>query len=113
MVYDTANQLARQLKESPEYARYAGAKELAMEDDTTRSLINEYHKLQIRAQAAVVSGGQNKELMQQLQKLGEVLQFNRQASDFLLAEYALNRMLSDVYKILANAVDIDLSALEA
>ena len=50
--------------------------------------------------------------MERLQKIGEVLQLNRDASDFLLAEYKLNVMLGDVYKILAEAIDIDLGMLE-
>ena len=50
--------------------------------------------------------------MERLQKVGEILQLNREASEFLIAEYRLNIMLSDVYKILAEAIDIDLGMLE-
>lgn len=113
MQYDTARKLAAELKASEEYREYQQVKELALESDTTRALIDEYHKLQIRAQAAQVSGEKNDELLQKLQKVGEVLQFDRNASAYLIAEYRLNRTLADVYKILADAIDIDLSALEA
>ena len=112
-VYDTARQLAKQLSESAEYAAYAEAKAAAGENETTRVLIDEYHRLQIRAQAAVVSGKQDAEAMQKLQKIGELLQFDKIASQYLMAEFRLNRMLSDVYKMLADAVGIDLSTLEA
>lgn len=113
MVYDTARRLADELRESEEYRGYSEAKERAMENDTTRALIEEYHRLQIRAQAAAVSGEKNDELMQKLQKIGELLQFDAQASAYLMAEYRLNRMLADVYKTLAEAVGVDLGALEA
>lgn len=113
MVYDTARQLARELQDSQEYLAYRSAKERAMENDTTRALIDEYHRLQIQAQAAAVSGKGNDELLKKLQKVGEVLQFDGAASAFLLAEYRLNQVLADVYKTLAEAVDVDLSRLEA
>ena len=48
-----------------------------------------------------------------MQKIGEVLQFDQNASAFLIAEYQISRMLADVYKILAEAIEIDLGALEA
>ena len=113
MVYDTAKRLASELRESEEYRVYAEAKARAEENGTTRTLIDEYHRLQIQAQAAAVSGGKNDEVLAKLQKVGELLQFDAGASAFLLAEFRMNRMLADVYKILAEAVEIDLSSLEA
>ncbi len=113
MVYDTAKKLADELRVSEEYRAYAEAKETAIASDTTKALIDEYHRLQIQAQAAAVSGGNKDEIMQKLQKIGEVLQFDSSASAFLLAEFRLNRMLADVYKTLAAAVDMDLSQLES
>ena len=113
MVYDTAKRLADELHDSDEYRAYAEAKEQALTNETTRALIDEYHRLQIQAQAATVAGGNRDELMQKLQKIGEVLQFDTAASAFLLAEFRLNRMLADVYKTLAAAVDMDLSRLES
>lgn len=113
MVYDSAKLLAAELKNSIEYREYAAAKEKAMQNDTTRSLIEEYNRLQILAQAAAVAGETGGEPLQKLQKIGELLQFDREAAAYLLAEFRLKRMLGDVYKILAEAVDVDLGALEA
>ena len=39
------------------------------------------------------------------QKIGELLQLNQDASAFLFAEYRLNRVVSDIYKIIAEAID--------
>ena len=113
MVYDTANLLANELKNSVEYREYAAAKERAMENASTRSLIEEYNRLQILAQAAMIAGDRGGESVQKLQKIGELLQFDRDASAYLMAEFRLKRMLGDVYKILAEAVDVDLGALES
>ena len=112
MVYDTANQLAKELKQSEEYRTFKKLREQVTENDTTKSLLAEYHRLQIKAQAAAVSGKKDDETLEKLQKIGEVLQLNKEASDYLLSEFRLNRMLGDVYKILAEAIDVDLSALE-
>ena len=112
MVYDKANELARDIKQSSEYKAFADAKERAMKNETTVNLLKEYHKLQYTAQAAMVAGKQDDESLEKLQKLGELLQMDKDASDFLIAEFQLNRMLGDIYKILADAVDVDLSMLE-
>lgn len=112
MVYDKANELARLIKESEEFKEYKSTKEKALANDTTAALIKEYHKLQISAQAAIVSGNKNDEALERLQKLGELLQMNADASAFLFAEYRLNRMVSDIYKILADAIEVDLGVLE-
>lgn len=50
--------------------------------------------------------------MERLQKIGEVLQLNPDASAYLMAEYRLNTMLGDVYKILADGIDLDLGLSE-
>ena len=113
MVYDTAKLLANELKNSVEYREYEKAKARAMENNTTRTLIDEYNKLQIRSQAALISGDKENESLKKLQKVGELLQFDADASAYLMAEFRLKRMLGDVYKILADAVEIDLSSLEA
>lgn len=112
MVYDNAKKLAEDLRNSEEYRAYVAAKEAAFQNSSTENLIHEYHKLQMKAQASMMAGERDEALLGQLQKLGEVLQFDATASAFLFAEYRLNTMLGDVYKILAEAIDVDLSALE-
>ena len=113
MVYDTAKVLANELKNSVEYREYTAVKARAMENNTTRALVDEYNKLQIQAQAAMFAGDMESESLKKLQKIGEVLQFDADASAYLMAEFRLKRMVGDVYKILAEAVDIDLGALES
>ena len=112
MVYDKANELAQDIKNSEEYREFKATKKKAFENQTTASLIKEYHKLQITAQAAMVTGNKDDESLQRLQKIGELLQMNHDASAVLMAEYRLNRMVSDIYKILAEAIDVDLGMLE-
>ena len=67
----------------------------------------------MKVQAASVAGTPDAEITEKLQKLGELLQFDEAAAEYLLAEYRLNGLLSEIYKILAEAVDLDLGTLEA
>ncbi|HBV79968.1 MAG TPA: hypothetical protein DEF33_03255, partial [Clostridiales bacterium] len=58
------------------------------------------------------SGADCREEMTKLQKMGELLQLDFAASEYLFAQYALNNILGDIYRQLAAAVDADLSILE-
>ena len=58
------------------------------------------------------AGTPDAEANEKLQKLGELLQFDAAAAAYLLAEYRLNGLLGEIYKILAEAVELDLGALE-
>ena len=108
-VYDTANQLAAQLKNCPEYTEYRRLKEIAMENETQAALIKEYKRLQFQLQVSMAGGGQpDPEEMERFQKLAGVLQLSSDASNFILAELRLQKMLADIYKILGEAVDLDM-----
>ena len=111
-IYDGAHALATALRESEEYRQFKAAKEAAFENETTRSLLKQYHQLQLQTQAAMMAGSKNEESMQQMQKIGELLQMDAKAAAYLMAEYRLSKLLGDVYKILGEAIDVDLSALE-
>lgn len=110
--YDQAHALARALKDSEEYREYARLKEVAYADDTNRALLDEYKKLQFRLQASAASGGgMPQEDVQRLTQIGALLQFNPDVSAFLMAEFRFQRMLSDIFKILAEVAGVDLDML--
>ena len=110
--YDQAHALARALKDSEEYREYARLKEIAYADDTNRALLDEYKKLQFRLQAKLASGEQMpQEETQRLTQIGSLLQFNPDVSAYLVAEFRFQRMLSDIFKILADVAGVDLDML--
>ena len=113
MTYDTAIKLADELKNSEEFKSFKALAEKIKENETTVSLLKEYHKLQIDVQSMMYTGEHSDEKIERLKKLGEILQMNRDASEYLMAEYRLNTIIGDIYKIIAEAVEIDLSMLEA
>ena len=110
--YDLAHQLARAMKDSEEYREYARLRETAYEDETNRALLDEYKRLQFRMQAKLASGeNMPEDELQRLQQIGTLLQFNPDVSAYLLAEFRFQKMLSDIFKILADVADIDLDSL--
>ena len=110
--YDQAHALAKSLKESEEYREMMWLREIAYESDTNKTLMAEYKKLQFRMQAKLASGeNMPEEDYQRLQQIGTLLQFNRDVSAYLLAEFRFQRMLSDIFKILADVAGVDLDML--
>lgn len=110
--YDQAHVLAKSLKESEEYREMSRLRELAYESDTNRALLEEYKRLQFRMQAKLASGeSMPEEDYQRLQQIGTLLQFNQDVSAYLLAEFRFQRMLSDIFKILADVAGVDLDML--
>lgn len=110
--YDQAHALARALKESEEYREYARLKDVAYEDATNKALLDEYKKLQFRMQAKMASGeNMPEDDLRRLQQIGTLLQFNPDMSSYLMAEFRFQRMLTDIFKILADVAGVDLDML--
>ena len=110
--YDQAHALARALKESEEYREYVRLKEIAYDDGTNKALLDEYKKLQFRLQAKLAAGeSMPQEDAQRLTQIGALLQFNPDVSAYLMAEFRFQRMLSDIFKILADVAGVDLDML--
>ena len=110
--YDKAHELAACLKDSEEYREYIRLKEVAYDDDTNRALLDEYKRLQFRVQAKAAAGETMPEAdFQRLQQIGTLLQFNSDVSAYLLAEFRFQRMLSEIFKILADTAGVDLDML--
>lgn len=110
--YDQAHALARALRESEEYREMTRLKEAAYDSDTNRALLEEYKRLQFRLQARLAAGEtMPEEDYQRLQQIGTLLQFNSDVSAYLMAEFRFQRMLSDIFKILADVTGVDLDVL--
>ena len=111
-VYDHAHALARTIRESEEFKEYEALRAAAYEDDTNSALLDEYKRLQYRMQARIASGERmDEEDFGRMQKIASLLQFNQDASAYLMAEFRFQKMLADVYKILAEVAGIDLDKL--
>ena len=107
-----AQTLAALLRESGEYRALLTARERVFADEAKKALLDEYRKLRLRVQASVLTGETDDESLLRLTKLGELLQLDPVASDYLFAELRLRTLLGDIYKKLADAVGDDLSLLD-
>lgn len=112
MIYDAAHALANEMRASEEYTNYCAAKEKAFEDDMSKDLYNQFKKLSMTVNAAVMAGQQlDEETQQKYQQMLSLLSLNPKLNEFMIAEHRLNLLIGDVFKILADAVEMDLSFL--
>ena len=108
--YDAAHILAKALKESPEYTEFKNLKDKVQQQDTTKKMLKDFRKKQFTLQAKQMSGQQvSEEDTKKVQELQQVLLQNPLVGPYLHAEYRLSTILNDVYKILGEAVDMDMA----
>ncbi len=114
MNYDKAHELAAQIKASEEFKTYSVLKDELYANEQTKGMIKEFKKLQFEAQAAYMAGKQPEPaVLEKAQKMGEVLQFNPRVTEFFAAEYRMNTILSDIYKIIGESCDFGVDLFEA
>ena len=112
MIETLAKELAGEIRQSREYEAYAAAKEKALADEQTAALLRRFHRLQMTVQARKMAGHEGGAEEEELKKLAELLQFSPDAAEYLLAEYSLNRLLTDTYDTIARSVGVDFSEWE-
>ena len=110
MDYSSTYRLAQDIRDSEEYTTYHELKKTVMEDETTAALIKEYRKLQMTIQMTAMSGQQaDSEDMQRFSGISTLLFSKPEVSQFLLAEMRLQQALADIFKIVTEAADVDVS----
>ena len=110
---ELTRRLSSALRESAEYLEYKKQKERISENDLTQHLLSEYHELMLLQQAQVMQGIRDAETEEKMKKINELLQFDDAAFAYLSAEYAIYSTLSEIYKRIANSVEISLDRLES
>ena len=104
-IYDTANKLAKELKESEEYINYKMAKQTISLNPDLNIKIKEFEKARYESQMKMVQTKENDEKeMAHLQKMYEKLIENPDAQKFLEAEAKFNLLMADVNKIIGEGI---------
>ena len=104
-VYDTANKLAQEIKESEEYKKYKMAKEAINLNYELKQKIDEFEKARYDAQIMLLQKGkEDKEKMKRSQELYAELMHNDIASRYFDAEMKFNILIADVNKIIGEVV---------
>lgn len=105
-VNDRAHELARTLQESEEYRKYVEAKERLQSDEGNANMLQEFRRKQLELQIAEMSGEDIEMSLEQLEKVYQILSLNPIVNEFLTAEYRLARMMTDVQRIIGEALDL-------
>ena len=96
-IYDTANKLAAELKQTDEYKAYKNSKQQIESNAEVKSKIDEFDKLRVEAQKAMLKGEANaNELSVKLQNLYTELYQNEIAKNYLEAEMRFSVMVTDI-----------------
>lgn len=104
-IYDTANKLAQELKNSPEYLTYKKAKEEVNYTIELKEKLEQFEKSRYEIQLASIQGNeQGKEKTIEMQQLYLDLIQNESMKQYFDAELKFNIILADVNKIIGEAV---------
>ena len=104
-IYDTANKLASEIKQSDEYKAYKNAKQQIESNAEIKSKINEFDKLRVDMQKAMLKGeSTSNELSVKVQNLYTELYQNEIAKNYLESEMRFSVMVTDINKIISEAI---------
>ncbi len=105
-VYDTANRLAYEIKNSDEYKNYKKAKEEVKENLELKEKLEQFEKARYEVQIAAISQGKkDMEKAENMQKMYMELIGSEGMKRYFDAELKFNIMLGDVNKIISEAVE--------
>lgn len=104
-VYDTANRLASEIKESEEYVNFKMAKQAINLNFELKKKLDEFEKARYEEQLEVMqTGKQNDEKLKTIQEMYAELISQDEAKKYFDAELKFNILIGDVNKIIAESV---------
>ena len=108
-VYDTANNLAEEIRKSDIYLKLKESKEKLYSDPEKKKLIEEFENLKQEVQIMEVKRQNNQEIdeedkKQKLAKLYNVLIENKDIKDYFDYEISFNKMMYDINKIIGDTI---------
>lgn len=104
-IYDTANNLAREIKESNEYLEFARIKKEIASNESKKQALEEFEKLRYETQLQAMQG--EKEDIDKINILQEKymkLIEDEKIKQYFESEMKFNVLIADVNKIIAEAV---------
>lgn len=104
-IYDTANQLAQEIKQSEEYMNYKMAKQTLNLNTTLKEKMAQFEQKRYETQlVAMQTGKQDETKYKEMQDLYAELIENDDAKKFFEAETKFNIVITDVNKIIGEAI---------
>ena len=112
-VIDQAKVLASTLRHTEEYQNYVEAKEKAFKYEANKELIQKFKKAQFQIQTLMMNGEMiPTSLNEEVQRMTTIMQFNSDVSAYIAAEYRINQVMNEIFRILGDAVELDLSFMD-
>mgnify|MGYP001007016462 FL=1 len=107
-VYNEAHKLAKAIKESDEYKGYVEKKEAAYSNEKNKEMIENFMNKVLEVQREQLSGKEiDKEKIEKLNKLEDVLMLNPAIKEFFAAQLRFSQMVQDINNIIGEAIDIE------
>lgn len=108
-VYDTANNLAEEIRKSEIYNQLKASKEKLFADPKKKELIEEFENLKKEVQIMEIKRQNNQEIdeedkKQKLAKLYNVLIENKDIKEYFDYEISFNKMIYDINKIIGDTI---------
>lgn len=104
-IYDTANKLAKEIRESNEYKDYKQAKIAIQAQPELKQKIDSFEKMRYDIQVLALQGKeQETEKTKKLEEMYKILMQEKQIKDYFDLEVKFNVMIADVNKIIAESV---------
>lgn len=104
--YDKAHELKRAIEQSDVFKKYKEAKVRLDEDESAKKMVDDFREKQFDLQRRELLGEEVKETeLEKIQELYTILNMNKNAADYLNAEFGYARLMQDISEILAEIME--------
>lgn len=104
-VYDTANQLAHEIRESEEYKQYKTIKDHIASHAELKNKVKEFEELRYNLQLITLQGEkQDEDQKKKLEELYTILIQDEEIKKYFDLEIKFNVMIADINKMIAEAI---------
>ncbi len=104
-VYDTANRLAQEIRESEEYKEYKKLKDEIHNNQDKKQKVEDFEKLRYEVQLMAYTGeAKDEEKNKKLEEMYATLISDENIKKYFDLEIKFNVMIADVNKIIAEAI---------
>lgn len=108
-IYDTANKLAEELRNSQQFKNLKNSKENLMANEENKQMIIDFENLKREVQIMEVQRqseetSEEKEKKENLLQMYNVLIQNKEIKEYFEYEIAFNQLMVDVNKIIGNSI---------
>ena len=105
-IYDIANKLASEIRQSEEFVKYRDARKSVLANPDLKNKIEEFEKIRYDVQVlSMEKGASDPEKMKKLQEMYTILIENKDIKEYFDLEVKFNVMVADINKIIAQSME--------